>query len=204
MATITTVYDHARGCGFRKSGGLYLMSGNAFAGCGKLPIPLTVCPCCNTGIKPARGWTWVSAELIMNATCTTPDKCKSCSPLGDLSNRDYKFGLLWVGEKFYPKPSDFMREAKSQGISRRISAVPRDFDLACTWVLLAHRKAVYEPENVYAEEGFLPGIFSVFKPDRIEYVVKGDESEEELDALEKRGLTLVKVELAEQQINLNL
>jgi hypothetical protein len=35
-------------------------------------------------------------------------------------------------------------------------------------------------------------IFSVVRPQRIEYVVKGDETIEELDALEKRGFTLVK------------
>jgi hypothetical protein len=34
----------------------------------------------------------------------------------------------------------------------------------------------------------------VFKPSRIEYIVKGDETQDELDALEARGLTLVRVE----------
>ena len=35
--------------------------------------------------------------------------------------------------------------------------------------------------------------FYVYKPERIEYIVKGDESEEELDKMEKRGISLVKL-----------
>ena len=51
-----------------------------------------------------------------------------------------KAGLLWIGEQFYPTPGEFTREAEELGISRRISAVPRDFKLGETWVLFAHRK----------------------------------------------------------------
>jgi hypothetical protein len=36
-----TVYDTGRGCGWRKSGGLYLRGGcGLFSGCGKLPLAL--------------------------------------------------------------------------------------------------------------------------------------------------------------------
>jgi hypothetical protein len=211
MNYVTTVYDSKRGCGYRKKGGLYLMSGEYFKECGKLPIPLTVCPCCGHGIKPARGWTWVTSELIMNAECRSPKSdCNMCHPLGNIQNQYYRFGLLWVGEKFYKTPHDFMRESNAQGISRRISAIPNDFeldrtgdDLFATWVLLAHRKAIYEPASDFADEdGFVSGIFCVFKPTRIEYVVKGDETEEELERLIARGVTPVHVELKEAQMEL--
>jgi hypothetical protein len=204
MATIQTVFDRVRGCGTRKPGGLYLMSGNYFRECGKLPIPLTVCPCCGQGIKPSRGWTWVTGALIKDAPCRSSEKHCSVCPLHTVES-DYLYGLIWVGEKFYKRPSDFIREANGQGISRRISFVPTDFILGVTQVMLAHRKAIYEPENPLADdEGFLPGAFTMFTPDRIEYVVKGDESEEQLDRMEKRGITLVRVEMAEKQTELDL
>lgn len=38
-----------------------------------------------------------------------------------------------------------------------------------------------------------PGLFAFFKPHAVEYVVTGEETEEELAALESRGLTLVDV-----------
>lgn len=38
-----------------------------------------------------------------------------------------------------------------------------------------------------------PGVFKFFRPDRIEYVITGNETDEELTAIEKRGITLVEV-----------
>jgi len=45
------------------------------------------------------------------------------------------------------------------------------------------------------EDGFVfsAGIFSAFVPSAIEYVTKGSETEEELEALVKRGITPIKV-----------
>ena len=83
MATIHKRVEGKRGCGFRKPGGLYMVSAVS-APCGKLPTPLDICP---------------------------------------------------------------------------------------TW-----------------------GIFHAFKPSAIEYVVHGGESADELERLEKRGITLVDVE----------
>lgn len=97
----------------------------------------------------------------------------------------------------------------------------RDDDGNYRWVLLAHPKAIDKgpcprcghhlghpgevpdadkpgewtecPECKGTARVFGPGIFRVFKPSGLEYVVKGDESDEELEALEKRGIDLVKV-----------
>jgi len=180
---ISVRYESKRGCGYRKEGGLYLVAGGLTDSCQKLPIPLGVCPCCHAGIKPSRGWTWVSKRLIEDAPCRK-EGCTGCHPFDGSVD---KFGLLWVGEKFYGSPYDFNKEALRMGISRRIAAVPKDFVVGETWVLLAHRKCILKDEE------YTPGIFCVFKPSTIEYIVKDDDTEEKLQSMEKRGITLVHV-----------
>lgn len=204
MITPQEVIDHERGCGWRKEGGLYLRAEGIGMPCGKLPIRLEVCPCCGTGIKPARGWTWfnprpfveplpcASAQAVL-AGALSHNPCNTCV----LSTPPEKAGLLWIGEKFYPTPADWMKEADKLGVSRRISMVPKGFNVGETWVFAAHRKAIRE-EGADGEEKFVPAIFHVFRPNRIEYVTKGDESQEELEALAKRGITPVKVKRAEE------
>src|SRR5262249_36934129 len=86
-------------------------------------------------------------------------------------------------------PADWTREAHAQGVSRRINAVPRDFEVGKTWVLVAHKKCIENPDG-----SFTAGVFHAFKPVAVEYVVKGDETDEEIEALLKRGITPVVVE----------
>ena len=213
---IRVSYESARGCGYRQGGGIYLVTDGIGRYCGALPIPLGVCPTCHAGFKPARGWTWVNlAALAAVKGCRKRD-CGDC-PIADAKIQEV--GLLWVGEKFYPTPDSFSSEATAMGISRRIAALPRHFKLGETWVALAHRKAIREvikrhveaelelPLGIPAkgdlkqdelpmeveEEHFTPAIFHVFKPARIEYIVRGSESEEDLEKLEKRGFSLVQV-----------
>jgi len=180
-----------RGCGYRKPGGLYLISLGEFHPCGKLPIPLEVCPTCGNGIKPSRGWTWVNATaLTADRQCSLQEQCATCPlsmPLG-------RVGLLWIGEKFYRSPQQFLDEAGRMGVSRRIAAIPRDFKLGETWVFVAHRKGIENPDKSYT-----PAVFQVFRPQRIEYVVKDDDSEEKLKRLTERGITLVRVQRTEGQ-----
>lgn len=220
--------DSKRGCGWRQPGGLYLVSSGEGVDCGKLPVPLTICPTCSGGIHFARSWTWVDGDaLVASKVCTFGtifpycDKCILVKSLG-------RCGLLWIGEKFYETPADWTREAEKFGVSRRIPAVPREFVVGITIVLVAHRKAIKErcvvcdgrgtvvmpplrlndgedeppgpPRKVQCpddrcEDGFVltPGIFSAFIPTAVEYVTKGGETEEELEALVKRGLTPIKV-----------
>lgn len=188
MANIRVSIEEKRGCGFRKPGGLYLMGGGVSAPCCKLPFPLTVCPCCGGGVKFTRGFTWINTDLFPGSCADERER------LCVLNLEGVQMGLLWVGELFYSTPGEFSREADRQGISRRISAVPRGFEVGKTWVALAHIKAI---------NGESPGIFRVFRPDRIEYVIAGNESAEELEALEKRGISLVRVERAGAQQGLN-
>ncbi len=205
-------HDQKRGCGWRKSGGLYLISGGLAAPCGRLPIPLSVCPTCHSGIKPSRGWTWIDGTtLLKDKACgyaETPH-CVIC-PLHEAPGQ---VGLLWIGEKHYATPSDFEKEANAQGISRRIPALPNGFKLGETWVWLAHRKAVSKVcptcKGVGNEcgcmdedciecngEGWLytAAVFQVFKPTAVEYVVTGKETDSELDHMTKRGITPIHVE----------
>lgn len=200
---IATVYEGKRGCGYRKPGGLYLRTDGLGRYCGALPVEVSVCPTCNHGIKPARGWTWINlAELVAVRGCNHEGGCGDC-PIADAKIQ--RVGLLWIGEKFYPTPRQFNNEATAMGLSRRITQIPRDFKLGETWIALAHRKAITNNDVVpvpltvgEADTDFIltthkPGIFHVFMPTRIEYCVKEDDSEEKLERMEKRGITLVKV-----------
>jgi len=201
MPNVITVVDRIRGCGKRKPGGLYLRCEGNGRGCGKLPLPLTVCPCCSAGVKPSRGWTWVDADkLFADTVCRNEIQdpnaapvihhmgCEGCplaQPLG-------RAGLLWIGEGFYKTPQDWLNEASEMGISRRVAHIPKEFEIGKTWILAAHRKAIRISRANGAVE-YSPGIFQVFQPSRIEYVVKGTESPANLEAMEARGITLVKI-----------
>lgn len=229
--TVTVRNEPERGCGYRKAGGLYLVAGGAMSPCGKLPLRLDVCPCCGAGIKPARGWTWVSpAALFKGRVCSRAVEelltrepiqvCRGCM----LSHPVDRAGLLWIGERFYPTAAAFLQEAGRLGVSRRISQVPRDFVVGETWVLFAHRKGLAENCQVCGGKGWRwggpafptggiekcervpcydclttgsvhhPAIVGAFLPLAVEYVLRGDETEEELERLEARGLTLVRLE----------
>lgn len=202
MPSIRSSREAKRGCGYRKPGGMYLVAGKPSVSCYRLPLPLCRCPVCDAGIKFARGWTWISPRrLFADVPCQYPAEhggsiaplpCQRCL-LGELPERA---GLIWIGEKFYPTPADFMREASTRGLSRRIQAVPRKFQLGQDIVLLAHLRCIPKPLTLHGEEAKLeydPGVFTAFKPEAIEYVITGKETEEELERLEQRGLSLVDV-----------
>lgn len=239
---IQTRVEGARGCGYRKPGGLYLVSGDLSEPCPLLPFETATCPTCGEGIRPARGFTWVDGEKLIPPTKHGTAEHNAVCPLapvyGDVypnpqgkgwvvsdmpgvhtkkeaqriakipQSRIGRCGLIWVGEQFYPTPQSFMREAAEMGVSRRITQVPREFEVGKTWVLLGHRKAATKACPDCGDEpggdadcpvcegvGFVhvPGIITAFRPTAIEYVVKGDETDDEIEAIEKRGITPVRV-----------
>lgn len=185
MPTIITKIEGQRGCGYRKEGGLYFVSDGSAEGCCKLPHELTVCPVCNNGVHFSRSFQWITTALFKKKKCTK--ELGACI----MAAQNTKIGLLWCGEMFYQSADHFIREANRMGISKRFSQLPKGFELGVTWIALAHRKAipVQKGKNVI----FKPGIFRLFKPQRIEYIIKGTETEEQLDRLEKRGFTLINV-----------
>lgn len=138
--------ERRRGCGFRKIGGLYIVSGGRGYACDRLPYPLEVCPTCGHGIKQTRGFTWIDVEALvggLHPNCADDFACPLCMRPDSIG----RAGLLWIGEKFYKTPAEFLREAADMGISRRISAIPRGFNILRTWILLAHPKVVECPLN---------------------------------------------------------
>lgn len=262
MPTIHTRIEGPRGCGRRKQGGTYLVSDGPGRLCGRIPFPLENCPTCNHGIKLIRSWTWITIKPILDSLpdciysrSTGSAPCWSC-PLHLVSGR---VGLLTVGSRFYAMPADFMAEVEKMGLSRRIPAVPKDFVLGSTWVMLAHRQAIARPclsgrdrhdalelsfgqmveadmEKVMGPIGYKaqempstefdpsvpvdpiccrfcqlpmnewrgPGVFYIFQPQRIEYVVKDDDPVDKLERLDKRGITLVKIEPLDDDSQLSL
>lgn len=146
---VQTRQDSKRGCGFRKEGGYYLISEGLSTPCGKLPIPLTVCPCCNAGVKFARSWTWINLALFTEKEkCDLPAmQCRGCP----MNAKIERCGLLWIGEKFYT-PQSFTEEAARLGVSRRIATVPREFKLGETYVAVAH---------IQCSHGAMPGLRNV-------------------------------------------
>lgn len=190
---IVDVFERPRGCGYRQPGGIYLRTDALGQPCAKLPIELTVCPCCHAGIKPSRAWTWIDGDQI----CRTGQPCEPDCVLGTPGLG--RAGLLWIGGGHYERPEDWSREAETMGVSRRIPAVPRDFKLGETYVLVAHREAIDRGAEKPEGERFAPAIFHVFRPMRIEYVVRESDGADKLRRLADRGFTLVNVHRLDEE-----
>ena len=208
---VRIVTEGPRGCGYRKVGGKYLISGGVAMACQALPLEVSRCPCCDAGIKPSRSWAWFSPKLFFKFPC--PPECKTyqehgrCQPF-----KQDRAGILWIGGKYYPTPQDWTKEAEEMGVSRRLSQIPKELEVGKTWVFVGHRKAVRKTCECVAPklhgeplpdpdckackgtgEVMVPGVFQAFKPTRIEVIVDEDTTQEEVDKLIKRGLTPVLV-----------
>jgi len=172
-----------RGCGFRKVGGLYLVGDRLGAPCCKLPIELKVCPICGGGVKQTRGWTWIDPRPWLKGACKESVAYALMCPAANGNKLGEKIGLLWIGTQFYPTSDHFAHEANTQGISRRITAVPRGWRFG-QYVALAHPKVMIEGQRK-------PGIFRLFRPTAIEKIVTETESKDEaaMQALADKGIT---------------
>jgi hypothetical protein len=195
-----------RGCGYRKPGGTYLVSDGIGVPCGKLPIPMHVCPTCKHGIKPTRGWTWINGTKFARKKVCESSPCEATCPLRQDPGM---VGLLWIGGCYYPTPKDWAREAVRMGVSRRIAKVPRGFEVGRTWVWVGHAKAMQVPCPAKCPPAAVgqpvckkckgagtvgrPAVFHAFRPQRIEYVVREDDPDEKIEGLIARGFTCVKV-----------
>lgn len=194
--------EEIRGCGYRKVGGLYLVGGSGSEICHRLPILAKVCPTCGEGLLFSRGFNWVNGRKLVGEPCLVGEcsstehrvLCPICSvqiagekPL-DLLER---CGLIWIGNKFYT-PEAFTLEADRMGISRRINALPRKFKIGIDLVLLAHQRVL--PAE-YEEKKKQPGIFMVWRPERVQKLVWENEKKEELEKLVDRGIEPVLIPL---------
>jgi hypothetical protein len=181
--------EQRRGCGYRKVGGLYLCGGALGAPCCKLPLELHVCPICSGGIKQTRSWQWIDPRPWLTGDCTLT--CPAANPerLGD------RVGLLWIGVRFYPTTVGFTAEAAVMGISRRITAVPRGFELGKTWVFLAHPRIKEITDPSTGETHWVGGVFQIFRPERIEKIVTEIQAQDAagMSKLVEAGITPVVV-----------
>jgi hypothetical protein len=208
MVEVVISEEAARGCGHRKPAkdgvGVYLVGPSEMAPCGRLPYELHACPTCGGGIKPARGWSWIEPRALFveqsrfepcsRSVPALRNACQSC-PLG-LGTPEGRHGLIWIGEAHYATPAEFMAEARRMGVSRKIKAVPKDFELGKTIVYLAHRHTpLKEMDLETGEPKRGPAIFTAFKPTGIDLVIadehKVPEKAEKL--AEKYGARVVKV-----------
>jgi hypothetical protein len=158
--------------------------------------------------------TMINPELLFGWHGECKDEfrpCLVCDPTSELAY------IMRVGEQYYPTPGDFIKEGISQGYSKRIAQIPRNFKVGKTVIYLAHINACIVKEPVSAlqqAESLLKqeesprlvevekvkrvmGIFSAFIPQRIEKIYWQSEldamSDKELESLEKRGITPVGV-----------
>ncbi len=202
--------EAARGCGYRKVGGLYLVGGGSHVSCDRLPYEIVNCPTCGSGIKFSRGFTWIDWYKyagVHNDNCRCSIACPVCHPemnrplVATYPNfEEWKsYALLWIGERFYT-PEEFVRESVQMGISRRLPTPagkvprgPKGLKLGETWVLCAHIKACGEGKD--PETGLpvnRPGVFYVFRPTALEYLVwEGEATKERIEELVKAGITPV-------------
>lgn len=185
-----------RGCGYRKVGGTYLVSEPMdFERCDR-EIHLEVCPCCGGGIKQSRAWTWIDPidlfegdhkfpedDKYNETHCICPGTCPMCYPTHHFTDKKTgehkRAGLIWIGEKFYKTPADFIKEARFLGVSRRLPAPPKGFKVGDV-VFLAHPKAVtnHQKGELFPEEPVMgPGIFMAYRPKAIERIVNQSEYE---------------------------
>lgn len=196
--------ENKRWCGYRSPSaggvGIYLIGPGNFDPCERLPFPLETCACCGGGIKHSRGYTWIDpsrlfdpwvaprpcAQLFGNQPEEDEhdhNRCFMCNPL---ENAGDKAGLIWVGEKFYRTPFDFIVEAQEMGISRKIGAMPLGFEVGKTVIYLAHRKTSIRFNEESRQNEWVQGVFCTFRPIRVDLVI------DDPDDVPARAIDLVK------------
>ena len=209
--------EQARGCGYRKVGGIYLVTLGEGHPCGRMPIHIKECECCgHVPVKKSRGWQWILWSWMDKVAkqCQFESLIPVGRPWGNAIEcegrcpmrppvPDGKLGLLWIGEKHYKNPQLWLEEAAKMGVSRKISAIPKDFKIGETWVAAAHKYGASELK--FYEEGavdmqspfiqYVPGIVQLFLPTAIELIVTPSMKEEDWvqKMVEKQGVTLVEV-----------
>ena len=228
--------EQIRGCGYRKVNALYLCGEYISVPCDRLPLPLTVCPVCGQGIKVSRGFTQINPyrlwgphdetvlafneppEIEMlggpipvtKIICTDRIRpCHVCDP------QDEPAYIMLVGAGNYKNPDDFLDEAGSMGISKRIPFIPKDLELGRTIVYLAHPKACEVREPVALQQALsiveqsetnqprlletekiekAMGIFCAFIPKRVEKLCwQSEYTPENIEKHKKRGIELIPV-----------
>lgn len=183
-------YEARRECGFRSPGkdgvGIYLRGSGLNEACERLPWLLDKCPCCGGQYRQSRGFTWIDPMSMFDPytepRCTATvypelynddlfakhrhEQCWMCNPelLGS------KAGLIWIGEKFYARPVNFLKEAEIMGISRKLGALPNGFRVGEHVIFLAHSRT-FSNRLPDGKIEYKPGVFAAFKPTSVDLVI---------------------------------
>lgn len=153
MTPDVKTYEAKRGCGYRQVGKLYLVGPSTGFICPSLPLDLVACSCC--GFEPPiyRDYQWIAKAYIKHIRKPTGKACHPECPVCYGVNDLDKYGLMWVGKKFY-SPQEFLVEADTDGVSKAIKQIPTGLVLGKTWVLLAHREARVDTEDPDFQEKY--------------------------------------------------
>ena len=203
--------EKARGCGFRKIGGLYLVAKDGtWASCERFPIPLRACPTCDCRVNFARNFQWITHEMLLSyaVPCGAVDdhcvRCPLCRP--SMLKNDTpatKSGLIWIGKQHYT-PQGFLVEANSIGVSRRISSIPKGLVVGKTRIFVAHKQGLNLQQKLIEDSAeFEPGdqiepaVIASFVPQAIELMVDDTGEMEEEEWVQKlvkdKGVKLVEL-----------
>jgi len=145
---IQTRVETPRLCGYRVEGGEYVVSQGKAIGCGKLPLS-TLCKCCNDDIPFFRGTKMLWNHRFINVECRKETHCQSCQSV----SIKQRVMIMWVGQKFYPTPNDFIEEAEKRGVSKRLNGnLPNEFVVGETFVFFGHRKAILKGSKPIGEK----------------------------------------------------
>jgi len=179
--------EHRRMCGWRhpdKTGvGIYLIGRWKSDICERLPVRTERCAACGCGwmrframkmFKPADSLgIALKCKAIQRKEDGGSDHNHGKCPVCNLGLVESGAGMIWIGEKFYGDPSDFLREAMTMGVSRKVPAIPIGFEVGKTWVFVAHARAFEHPIGSGQHR---PGIFAVWKPSGVDLVVEDEKA----------------------------
>jgi len=209
--TESAAYESRRHCGYRQVGKLYLVGEAQGYVCPALPLIFKECEICGYLPPQYRDFQWINKSYLRHIWAPTGEGCHPKCPVCYPGTNDLeKYGLMWVGRKFY-NPVEFVAEADKMAVSKAIKQIPKGLVLGQTWVLLAHPDAVvdkmdreYKTKYEYwvsygIDKGMrepkppsYPGIFYGFIPQKIEVLIyESRATPEYLDRLREKGITPV-------------
>ena len=216
---ILKYFEAKRGCGYRQVGKLYLVGPSTGYVCPSLPLLFSPCTCCGFEPSQYRDFQWIRKSYIRHIGAAPMVDCHpSCPVCYPSSNTQKRYGLMWVGKKFYT-PEEFLLEMDLEaGISKAIKQIPKGLVFGETWVAIAHPEAYVDSSDdgyVQDHEDWIltcarlpmdeekppepkpptyPGIFTAFIPSGVEMLVyKSDADPAYIFELEEKGITVIVV-----------
>jgi hypothetical protein len=184
-----------RGCGFRQSGGFYVMGGGIGVECPALPLEIPVCQCCGQdtihftraaqAINPKK-----ALENVVNKdiSCLYKQQCHkaACDP-------PEKGWIMWVGSEY--TMHSFALEAARYGVSKRIPHFPDEMKKGD--ILYLGYNTAFKSVGPKGVESWRPGIFYVSVITDLQYLLSEEEKtdpkkqEKRLGWLKERHITPV-------------